>query len=514
MRAGALRAIALGGTVALGLAVSTIVIGILEGSAGIPNASTLYIVVVAAVAFRFGIAGAGVTALVAIGVYDFLYTEPRYTLAIAEPGEWLSLLLLLFVAVIVGQLAAVQRRRAEVALARERESRALFGITRALAARSSLGEALPAIADTLADATRAASVWIAFGSDDASERVAAQRGGRALPRGGRSHHILHGEGSAPARWTAVRPPTAAAPSVRASRLYRVRIVDGGVPVGSIWAELDEPGPPDREGSTLLVVAADLVAQAIAQDRLDEERRIADVARRSDAVKTALLESVSHSLRTPLASIRASAGTLMDPDVALDDAERWASAASIDAAAARLDRVVGNLLDLSRIEGGALRVAREPVEVEELVARAVAIARERHADRRIRLEVADDVVVDGDPVLLEEALANLLDNAAQHTPPDAEVLVRGWVADETAHLAVEDSGPGVADADLDRIFAKFYRAADAGRGGSGVGLAVVRGFAEAMGGRVRATRSGLGGLAITLELPLAQPADAIERGLDP
>ena len=501
--------IALALAVSLGVGVSTIAIGLLERSAGIPNASTLYIVVVAAVAFLFGIAGAALTALVAIVVYDFLFTEPTYTLTVADPGEWLSLVLLLFVAVIVGQLAALQRRRADVARARERESRALFGVTRSLATRGSLIDALPVILETVTQATGSTAMWIALGPDDAREQVVAQHGAVPFPKGRRSHVVLHGEADGPARWTLVRPPLGppGQSASRSSRLFRVRITDGGTSIGSLWLERDELAPPDQEASTLLMVTADLLAQALGQDRIEEERRTAEIARRSDAVKTALLESVSHNLRTPLASIRASAGTLMDPDVVLDDVDRRASAASIDAAAARLDRVVGNLLDLSRIEGGGLHTTREAVELEEVVARAVAVASEGWRERRIVLEVADDIVVEGDPVLLEEALANILDNALVHTSPDSLIRVRATIAAETVHLLVEDSAPGVADGDLERIFHKFFRGPTASRGGSGVGLAVVRGFVEAMEGRVYARRSELGGLAVVVELPAAAPVSA-------
>ena len=497
----------LGLALAIGLAASTLAVAGLEEAFGIPNASTVYVVAVAAIAILFGVVGAAVAAVLAILVYDFLFTDPVHTLTVADPDEWLSLVLLLFVAVTVGQLAALQRRRAEVALARERESRALFGVTRALATRDSFAAALPAVVDVLKHATELDTVWIAIGPDDPGEQVVAQAGDGVLPRGARPHHVLHRAAEGSARWTFVRPPaTPAGRTVRAaaSRLLRVRISDAGVPVGSIWGQQHGGAdPPDAEGSALLLVAADLLGQALARERLSDEMRRAEIAQQSDAVKTALLDSVSHNLRTPLASIRASAGTLMDPDVALSERESRASAASIDREAQRLNRLVGNLLDLGRIEGGALRAAREALELDDVVARAVAQAAPRLGDRAVEVRIATGTAVIGDPVLLEETLLNILDNAAQHTPAGSTLRITAATQDGSVALTVEDSGAGVPDDQLERIFDKFFRGlGSARRSGSGIGLAVVRGFVEAMAGRVVARRSELGGLAVDIELPAA------------
>jgi two-component system sensor histidine kinase KdpD len=497
----------LGLALAAGLTASTLAVAALEETFGIPNASTVYVVAVAAIAILFGVVGAIVAAVLAILVYDFLFTDPVYTLTVADPDEWLSLVLLLFVAVTVGQLAALQRRRAEVAFARERESRALFSVTRALATRDSFAAALPAVVEVLRNETELDAVWIAIGPDDPGEQVIAQAGDGALPRRARPYHVLHRGAEGSARWTLVRPPaTPAGHKVRAAsaRLLRVRITDAGLPVGSIWGEQHGGAdPPDAEGSALLLVATDLLGQALARERLSDEMRRAEIAQQSDAVKTALLESVSHNLRTPLASIRASAGTLMDPDVALSEPEFRASAASIDREAQRLNRLVGNLLDLGRIEGGALRAAREALELDDVVARAVTQTTPRLRDRVVEVRIPTGTAVIGDPVLLEETLLNLLDNAAQHTPGGSVLRITAVTQHASVALTVEDSGAGVPDDQLERIFDKFFRGlGSARRSGSGIGLAVVRGFVEAMAGRVVARRSELGGLAVDIELPAA------------
>jgi len=495
---------------AAAVAVTSAVVAVLESAVGVPNASSLYLVAVAVIALRFGIPGAILTAVASVLVYDFLFVNPLHTLTVSDAGEWLNLVLLLFVAVIVGQLAASQRARAESALERERESRALFDMTRALAVGESTTQALPAICVALAREAAMDRVWVALGPDDAAERVAA-RSADDVPWPPRSVAVLHRPSAGgKAAWTIVRPPAAPAvatgPGSGAVRHFRVRIEDAGRPIGSLWATRPPSTPEPGEATTrLLQVSADLIAQSLAHERLIDERRRAELARQSDELKTALLESVSHDLRTPLATIRALAGTLIDPEVPLDPGDARASAAAIDVEAERLNRLVGNLLDLSRIEGGALRVADEAIDLEDAVMRLVAPPEGVPRARRVEVDVPAETVVRADPILLEQILVNLLDNARRHGGPEVRIRVTAKDDDgDLVHITVEDAGPGVPDADLPLLFDKFYRAETRPPGGSGtgIGLAVVRGFVEAMGGTVSARRGELGGLAIDLALPVA------------
>jgi two-component system sensor histidine kinase KdpD len=496
------------------VALATLAVAALEGVAQIPNASSVFLVAVVGVAVAWGTLAAAAVAIAAILVYDFLFTDPLHTLTVADPGEWLSLVLLLFVAVTVGRLAALQRGRAEIALAREREARALFQVSRALATRGSTAAVLPTIAAALRDETGMDRVWLALGPDDAGERVVADTGAGRPPAPPGSVTVLRrAPGDEPATWVRVHDPAArrgatggGEPSTAA---YRVRIEAAGQPLGSIWARrARDAGEPDRTATRLLAAAADQVGQAIAQDRLADDARAAEIARQSDALKSALLESVSHDLRTPLASIRAAAGSLMDPEVVLAPDEARANAASIDREAERLNRIVTNLLDLGRIEGGALRAVREVVDLDEAAERAVAAVERRPGDPPIELDVAASLQVEADPVMLEEVLLNVLDNAVGHTPPGTRVrLLASELPDAPfVRVLIDDAGPGVPPEALPRLFDKFYRGPSAGphaRRGTGIGLAVVRGLVDAMGGRVVARTGDLGGLAVEIDLPIAR-----------
>ena len=235
-----------------------------------------------------------------------------------------------------------------------------------------------------------------------------------------------------------------------------------------------------------------------------------MARQSDALKSALLQSVSHDLRTPLATIRAAAGSLR-PGVPLSDEDRQASADAIEREVEYLDRLVTNLLDLSRIEAGALRPRRDVFELDDLLARAVARERPGMGARTLEVDLAAPPV-EVDPVFVDEAFSNILDNARKYTPELATIRVSaGGATDGRVRVTVEDDGPGLPDEVLVRLFEKFYRApgATAGsRGGTGIGLAVARGVIEATGGRVAVRRSELGGLAFDIDLPAALVPESV------
>jgi two-component system sensor histidine kinase KdpD len=261
--------------------------------------------------------------------------------------------------------------------------------------------------------------------------------------------------------------------------------------------------PSRATGRLLALAADQLALAIRRDDLRREATEAEIVRQADALKSALLDAVSHDLRTPLASIRATAGSLTDREVPLDlEAARGAGAA-IDLEAQRLDRLVRAVLDLGRIEAGALRPDVEALDLRDVVEPAIDRLRSMLGEREILIDLPDDLPpVRADAVLLDTLVGNLLENAARHAPAPAAVSVAARHDRDRLTLVVEDAGPGVPDATLAHLFDKFYRTEQRvrdARPGLGVGLAVVRGFAEAMGGRVAADRGPLGGLRISVEL---------------
>lgn len=494
------------------LAGATLAVALLESSTHVVNASAVYLVAVVATAIVGGAPGAIVAAIASVLLYDFFFTAPYYTLTISDPGEWLSVVILLFVGIVVGQLSALQRSRTEDARTREREARALFQVSRALATRESTPEVLQSIAKILREETHMERVWVALG-DGSRERVAADSGSGERPASSALHRVLRRRpGNEPAEWLRIHQPDQS--RTRQSTdldAYRVRIEAGEVVLGSIWSLRSRSmGEPDRTETRLLATSADQTGQALAHDRLAAEARAAEIAQQSDELKSALLQSVSHDLRTPLATIRAAAGTLR-PDSSMSPEDRTESVNAIDREVEYLNRLVTNLLDLSRIEGGALRAERDVFELDDLVGRTIERLRNRLEGRRLDIEL-EAPPVEVDPIFVDEAVTNTLENAIKYTPPGTLIRLRATpVPDEAfVRLTVEDAGPGVPTEHLSRLFDKFYRVPGgprSSRSGVGIGLSVVRGLTEAMGGRVAVRQSELGGLAIDLDLPLAAvPAD--------
>lgn len=493
------------------LAVATLVVAYLQDTLGVPNPSAIYLVAVVITAYVSGTVGAIVAAVASFLLYNFLYTEPRYTLAIQDPGVLLSVIVLLFVGIVVGQLAAVQRSRTEIAVAREREAYALFKVSRALATRSSTPAVLEDITEILGTQTRMNRVWLALGADDATERIAADSGAGQRPAMPGTVRVLRRtSGDAPAEWMRVHHPSPRTRTGSGMEAYRVRIEAGSGTFGSIWARRDRgEGEPDRTETRLLAAAADQVGQALAHDRLAAESQAAEIARQSDALKSALLQSVSHDLRTPLATIRAAAGTLR-PRGALNEEDHRESVDVIDREVEYLNRLVTNLLDLSRIEAGALRAERDVFELDDLIGRILERLGPGLAGRPLDVDLAVPPV-SVDPIFLDESITNVIENAIKYTTPGTPLSIRSTELDgDWVRLTIEDAGDGVPDASLARLFDKFYRVpgrSAGSRSGTGIGLAVVRGLVEAMDGRVAARRSELGGLAVDIDLPVARaPAE--------
>ena len=493
------------------LALTTLAVSALEaGPAGMQDASPLYLIAVVIMGAAFGTWAALATALAAVVTYDVLFTAPRLSLVVADPREWLDLLLFLFVAVSVGRLVAVQRRRADEAERRTREANSLFGLSRMLVTADSTEDAALEIARRLASDVHLDRVWIAIGPTGRERVVADTDAQDPTPSTTVVTSLARQPGDEPARWVRTHAPRATASAGDREHL-RVRIESDGVGLGFLSAiRRRELGVPSREETRVLALAADQIGLSIRRDQLRRTATELEVARQGDTVKTALIDSVSHDLRTPLASIRATAGGLADPDVRWDDADRREAAALIDAEAARLDRLVRGVLDLGRIDSDALHVEMEPHDLSTLVPPIVERVRPLLGSRPVTIDVdpgCPPVTVDA--VLFDVVVSNLLENAAAHAPAPAPVAVSGRATSPSlVRLAVDDGGPGVPDAELGRVFQRFHRVPTMGAGarrGLGIGLSVVKGLTEAMGGAVTAERSTLGGLRIVIDLQAAPDA---------
>ena len=521
----------------LGLASATALAAVVHGPLGVQHASIVYLLPVLAVGMGYGSWLAVATAVISFLLYDFFFVQPLHTFAMAAPEEWLDLLLFLVVATVIGRLSALQLRRRREAELRSAEARAMFAMSRDIATAATALEAAPLLAARLAREAEMARVWIGLGAAIPEERVVADSvAGEPRPPV-TSRWLLHSHSAdAQPSWSRVREPAIGRAGDRAVdqrearrkaaregdepvTVFRIPIEAGGETIGSLWATRHREDPfPGRSHTRLLAAAADQLGQSVIRDRLAAEATAAEVARQSDALKSALLDSVSHDLRTPLAAIRAAAGILMDPDVAVTQEATRVTAGSIDREAERLSRLVRNMLDLGRIEGGALHPSLELYDLADIIEPVVERIRPMLAPSDLEVAVAQNLpAVRADGMFVDQILTNLLENAARYAAGRRIRVSARQARVGRVDLVVEDAGPGVPAAALPHLFERFYRAprrqGSRVEGGSGIGLAVVRGLAEAMGGSADARQSSLGGLAVVVRLP-AEDAEPAERAVEP
>jgi two-component system sensor histidine kinase KdpD len=391
---------------------------------------------------------------------NWYFTRPLHTLNIAEPRNILALLLFVTVAVTVSSVVHLAARRQVQAARSADEAASLLEL-----AQTVLGGAdtPTAVLDHLT------SAW--GGRAELAEQVRKQWVSVAV------------SGSAPA----------------GAEITRVAASDT---VALIVASQDQPVSP-----RLLDGFAAQAGAALDRDRLRTQAAQAEALAEGNRMRTALLAAVSHDLRTPLASIKASVSTLRQTDVAWTPADEAALLATIEDAADRLDALIGNLLDMSRLATGSLQPFLRPTSVDE-VAPAALLSLAPAAG--LRMAVPDDLpLVRTDPVLLERVLANLFSNALSHSPPGRPPVMRaGPASGDMVLLEVCDHGPGVPDEFKLRMFEPFERLDERASGtGVGLGLAVAKGFLEAMGGSVQAADTPGGGLTIQVCLPAASASTA-------
>jgi two-component system sensor histidine kinase KdpD len=484
------------------------------GAQQLTNGAMLYLAAVFTSAVVVGRGPAIAASAIAFLTLNFLFTEPRYTLTVHDPSVLLVLVIFLLVAFVTSQLAAAQRGRAEVAEAREREARLLHDISDLLGARP-FKPALEAVAERIRHELQLQTVAIDLsGSDlsagdvaagDAAAAQAARRSTATVNFLGAGENASAARPAEPGRWLRVSPPHGerAAPTIRG--LVRIPIRGGGALLGDLVliAGRQQEGL-GRNEARLLATAAAQLGLAVQQERLRRRATEAEVLRRTNELKNALLDAVSHDLRTPLSSIIASAGSLRQSDVDWTEAERREFADAIEHEAQRLNRIVGNLLDLSRIQGGTLTPARDWHDPALVLRGAVERLRPAMANHMLVVDIRADLPpVLLDPVEIDQVVANLIENAVKYTPAGATIRIAADVADDELRVVVEDTGTGLRDDALPHLFEPFYRNDQTDREhGSGLGLAIARGLIAAHGGRIWAENRSEGGARFSFTLPAA------------
>ena len=315
-------------------------------------------------------------------------------------------------------------------------------------------------------------------------------------------------------WLNNRPAGRGADTLPGAKRLFLPMRTGRGAIGVIGIDSDTPGPfltPDER--RLLDALIDQGALAIERVRLVEDMDRIKRIDETDRLRSALLTSISHDLKTPLASVLGAAGALRDLAPKLTDAEKADLLATIIEESERLNRFIANLLDMTKLESGAIAPNAGPHDLSEIVGSALRRADKILSRHRIELDLSPDLpMLKIDAVLFEQALFNLLDNAAKYAPAGTTIRIQGWRDRDSVTLQILDEGEGIPPGDLENIFDKFYRAqkGDHVRAGTGLGLAIARGFVEAMHGTITAAnRTDRKGAVLTIVLPLQPASEALD-----
>ncbi len=466
----------------------------------LPNLSMIFLAAVLFSAARFGTRAAVIASFASFVAYNFFFIQPVYTFTVAQPQELFALLIFLVVAVLTGSLTGRVRDQRESVIANAEATQSLFDYSRKLSGASSADDVLWAAAAHLHATLGGQIVLLAAEGDDLQVRAAwppdAQLDAAAITAARWAQ-----QKNEPAGWG-----TGTLPSVG----YQFRpLVTGRGPIAVCGFEPLAPDQPiTAEDERALTAILDQTAIALDRALLALEAVKAATMQENEKVRDALLDSLSHDLRTPLSAIAGAATSLRSLGDKMSPEERLELLSSIEEETARLSRFVANLLDMSRIEAGGLKVKRELVAVGDVVQGAVERSRKAFPKQPVRVSIAPDLpFVRGDDKLLEQVLFNLLDNAHKYAG-DSGAIIHARKEGGDVVLSVTDEGPGVKPTDLDRIFEKFYRGgrADGRKAGTGLGLSICRGLVEAMGGTIVAQSPAVRrrGTRIVIRLPSAQP----------
>ena len=478
---------------------------VIQSRLGIENVDLVFLTAVVGIAVRYGLWPSLFASIVASLCYNFFFLPPVYTFTITDPTNVAAFFFFTAIAVLVSNVAARVRTLAVTAMARARTTESLYAFSRKLSGAGTLDDVLWATAYQAASLLKVRVVLLL--PEDGSITVKA---------GYPPEDILDEADLAAAKWAWEHNRAAGRGSDTlpgAKRLFLPMRTGRGA-IGVVGIDSDKPGPlltPDQR--RLLDALADQAALAIERVHLVEDLDQTKRRTEADRLRSALLTSISHDLKTPLAAILGAASTLKGFAGELDGQGKVELLATIIEESERLNRFIANLLDMTRLESGSIEPNAAPHDIGEIVGSVLERARKILVHHRVEVDIAKDLpMLSVDPVLFEQVLFNILDNAAKYASPGTTVLIQSWQDGADVKLQVVDEGSGIPPEEIDRIFDKFHRAEkqDQVRAGTGLGLAISRGFIEAMGGSITCVnRSDRQGAVFTVTLPIPKPTKQLD-----
>ena len=467
------------------------------------NIALLYLLPVLLIAHQWGRWPSYITAIASIVTYDFFFIPPYYTLTVSDMRYLGSVIIFLLVSFIIGGRTERLRKEAAFARQRERSTQTLYEISRQLANLHQMPDILRTLIRSALDSLD--RPILLFLPDD-NNTLAMQATSNA-----ESGARLSAQEMSIAAWVYQHGRLAGAgtdTNPHAAYLY-LPLSTRGNTLGVLGLAVKNR-PLSLEERRLVEAWTNLAALAIERVQLSERVRQANILTESEKLRTALFNSVSHELRTPLASIIGCSSALAEERQLFSLDEQTSLLDNIRDSAARMDRIVANLLDSARLEQGRLHLKVDWCDLEDLVGAALQQLGPILGKRPVDINLPDKLpLIKGDFVLLEQVLANLIENAHKYSPLDAPITICAKVNEKKLLLSVADHGPGVNESEIPQLFEKFYRSASTSHVfGTGLGLSIVKGIAEAHGGSVIARNIPDGGALFSLALPIgAQPGKA-------
>ena len=477
------------------VAATTLVALAIRAAVPIPDAEVLFLLAVMIAAVRLGRGPAILAAALGVAAYDFFFVPPYFTFAVADGRYILTFGMMFGIGLVVSELAARIRRQEQAAVAREERTAALYGLSREVGGAPA-AEAFDAVARHAATCFDAQAFLLRPAPDGPLALAAARPEGASL-----GPHDL-----SVCRWAFVhgRPAGLGTDTLPGAAAHCAPLRVGETTLGVLALVRRERTPLTGEQDAFLEAFCRQAALALERIRLAEGAAAAALRARSEEMRSALLSAVSHDLRTPLATITGATSTLRDAGgAALTPGEREGLLESIADEAERLERLLTNLLDMTRLANGAVALKRTWVPLEEMVGSALDRLESRLGGRELRFDLAPKLpLLEVDPVVFEQVFVNLLENAAKYTPAGSPIEIGGLLEGPRVVVEIRDRGPGLPEGDEERVFDKFHRGPNPGVPGVGLGLSICRAIVEAHGGTVTGRSRPGGGAIIRIELPAA------------
>jgi len=474
------------------VAVATGASGFLRAVLGAPDIVMLYLLVIMVVAVRYGRGPSVLASALSVAAYDFFFVAPFFTFAVSETRNLLTFAMMFGVGVFTSGMMLRIRSQEQNARAREAKTAALYALSRELASTRDDVQVAEVLARHSADLFRSGAVVLARRDNGTLERVA---------KVGEIPFEIAEFGVA--RWVLEhgRPAGRGTDTLPGARVTCVPLVSGPNVLGVLAMANYEGGELHLYEREFLDAFVRQAAVAMERAHLDDTAKAASLRARTEEMRSSLLSAVSHDLRTPLASITGAATTLRDSSDSLADPQKADLVAAICEEAERLERLVTNLLDMTRLESRSLEMKRDWIPLEEMIGSAIERLDAKLVGRDIETELAPDLpLVSVDPVLFEQVLVNLLENAAKYTPAGSPIEIRANRRATNVVLEVADHGPGIPAGSEERIFEKFHRGEHVAIGGVGLGLSICRAVVEAHGGTIEVKNRAEGGARFVIVLP--------------